>query len=66
VEVARAGVAINVPFPAVQSASFSIEIDRLPDEQVHLQKNRPSSTFSSICNIFVHLLDLLHIMIPGV
>ncbi|KAJ1477804.1 GAF domain-like protein, partial [Baffinella frigidus] len=32
-DVARTGVTINVPFPAVQSSSFSIEIDRLPDEQ---------------------------------
>ena len=30
--VARMGVPINVPFPAVQSDSFSIEIDRLPGE----------------------------------
>ena len=31
-DVARTGVAINVPFPAVQCPSFSIEIDRLPGE----------------------------------
>jgi hypothetical protein len=35
VDVARTGVTINVPFPAVQSSSFSIETDRLPTEQVH-------------------------------
>lgn len=29
-DVARTGISINVPFPAVQSQSFSIEIDRLP------------------------------------
>jgi len=54
-DVARTGVTINVPFPAVQSSSFSIEIDRLPDEQVRLQDFRPSTTLSSIHNIFVHL-----------
>ena len=32
-DVARTGVPINVPFPAVQSDSFSIEIDRLPGEK---------------------------------
>ncbi len=31
-DVARTGVRINVPFPAVQSDSFSIEIDRLSGE----------------------------------
>ena len=31
-DVARTGVAINIPFPAVQSESFCIEIDRLPGE----------------------------------
>lgn len=31
-DVARTGVRINVPFPAVQSDSFSIEMDRLPGE----------------------------------
>ena len=30
--VARSGIAVNVPFPAVQCPSFSIEIDRLPGE----------------------------------
>jgi len=29
-DVARTGVTINVPFPAVQSESFSIQVDRLP------------------------------------
>lgn len=31
-DVARTGIPINVPFPAVQCQSFSIEIDRLPGE----------------------------------
>ena len=31
-DVARTGATINVPFPAVQSESFSIQIDRLPGE----------------------------------